>query len=360
MTSRDPRFERELAHPLARAFQDPRGGPMVPSVGQGLPPGLLPMRAPGQGLGPGYEPQVPPVGVMVPGQTAPDQLLRVRGFDAIDQDNEGAARSIEFPDDGWVTAMIGVARANGTEAGQASLQFRATVGDEIGQFVTNGLDATWATFQMFGGDEWEWQPIARPVSKLERWNFTCRNVGESQVTPDLTLKFRALRSPGMYGAPLIGGEDPEVFRVAAPLVLAETAPNRIVRVEGLTAIGASLQGNVRTVQFPEDGYVTHVLAQAPYLAEGEGTYAPYRTSIGLQLQFGDTGGFFTTDGQAADFSLLSCWGNRRARWMPFFRAVQRDVRYSVSAFNFGLATLPAPEVLFKFRSARSLSGRRYG
>jgi len=322
---------------------------------QGLPPDLMPWRGPGAGLGPGFQPQVPPIAQMVPGDSAPDQLLRVRGFEEIPAGGgpgvfpEGPARSIEFPDDGWVIGLLGVARANGSRDAQTALQFRATVGDEIGQFVTQGLDASFATFQAFGQNEWEWQPLARRVSKLERWNFTCRNIGANAVLPDLTLKFRALRAPGMYAPQMLGPE----LAANAPIVVCETAPDRIVRVDGLTTISAGQQGNVRTVQFPEPGYVTAVLAAAPYVEGGD--YSAIRTSLGVQIQWGDTGGYFTTDGQANDFALVSCWGNDRARWMPYFRAVSRTEKYSVSCFNFHPDTdFPAPEVLFKFRSIRSL------
>lgn len=351
MTMRDPRADRRAMHPLAQAFQRQGGGPMDPSCGPGLPPDLMPMRGPGQGLGPGFVPQVPPIAQMVPGDSAPDQLLRVRGFAAIAPGAEGLPRSVEFPDDGWVTGLIGVARANGTIGGQHSLQFRATVGEEVGQLVTTGLDATFATFASFGTD-WAWQPLARRVSKLERWNFTVRNVGAgASLTPDLTLKFRANRAPGMYAPQMLGPE----LAAQAPIIVCETAPDRIVRVEGLTAIPPGVQGNVRTVQFPEDGYCTAVLAAPGFIAPGGPEYAVAKTSIGVQVQWGDTGGFFTTDGQANDFALLSCWGNTRAQWMPYFRAVSRLEKYSVSGFNFH-PTEPwePPEVLFKFRSSRSL------
>lgn len=353
MTSRDPRLDRMGYHPLAQAFQRPEGGPMDPSCGDGLPVGLRPMRAPGQGLGPGYTPQVPPIAVMVPGDTAPDQLLRVRGFDRIDPGQEGTARAIEFPDDGWVIGMIGVALASGGPIAQSALQFRATVGDEVGQFVTTGLDATWATFSLFGQYEPLWQPIARRVSKLERWNFQCRNVAgplsELAFTPDITLKFRALRAPGMYAPQMLGPE----LAANAPIVVAETAPDRLVRVEGLGGMLPSSQSNVRTIQFPEDGYCTAILAVPGYSDAIDPFVA--RTSIGLQLQWGDTGGFFTTDGQANDYALLSCWGSLQARWMPYFRAVSRKEKYSVSCFNFGAENIDPPEVLFKFRSVRSLT-----
>lgn len=329
---------------------------MAPSCGPGLPRDLLPMRAPGQGLGPSYEPQVPPIAVMVPGVTAPDQLLRVRGFQTIAGTGDptvpvdGDMRSIEFPDDGWVIAMIGVARGDGSRDSQTALQFRATVGDEVGQFVSNGLDGTWATFQIFGQSDWNWQPVARRVSKLERWNFQCRNLGPIDVTPDITLKFRALRSPGMYAPQILGAE----LAAQAPIVVCETAPDRLIRVEGLTSIAPLNQSNVRTVQFPEPGYITAVLAAAPFVTEGD--TSAIRTSLAIQLQWGDTGGFWTTDGQAADYALLSCWGNQRAEWMPYFRAVSRLEKYSLSCFNFHpLTTFPAPEILFKFRSVRSLA-----
>jgi len=41
--------------------------------------------------------------------------------------------------------------------------------------------------------------------------------------------------------------------------------------------------------------------------------------------------------------------------MPYFRAVSRLEKYSVSGFNFNTDdTFAGPEVLFKFRSIRSL------
>lgn len=353
--NRDPRMDRMDLHPLAPAFQRSQGGPMDPACGDGLPPGLRPMRGPGQGLAPNFVPQVPPIAAMVPAEYAPDQLLRVPGFGAIANEEEGASRPVEFPDDGWVIGMIGVARANGTIRGQSSLQFKATVGEEVGQFVTQGLDQTWATFGMFGANEWEWQPMARRVSRLERWNITCRNIGTTTgaYTPDITLQFRALRAPGMY-APM---EVAPGVVASAPIVLAQTPPNRIVRVDGLTQIPASSQGNQRTVQFPEDGIITAILATAPYQAglEESGESAMQKTALGVQIQWGDTGGYFTTDGSAADYALLSCWGNTRAKWMPYFRAVQRDTKYTITTYNFHPSVaLDPPDVLFKFRSIRSL------
>lgn len=351
----DPRFDRARMHPLAEAFQRPNGGPMVPSIGQGLPGPLTPQRAPGQGLGPGYEPQVPPIAPMLPADFAPDQLLRVRAFDVIAPDTSGTARSIEFPDDGWVIGMMAVARANGTEAGQAGLQFQATVGENVGQLVTTGLDATWASFLAFGASDWTWQPLARRVSKLERWNFTVRNVADENLQPDITLKFRALRAPTMRAPQLLGPELAQRLSQGAPLVLCETAPDRIVRVEGLTDVSPGQRSNTRTVQFPEDGYCTAILAAPGWVDSEFATFAEARTSLAIQLQWGDTGGYFTTDGQAADFALLSCWGGSRAAWMPYFRAVSRTEKYAVSAFNFHpTATLRPPEVLFKFRSWASL------
>jgi hypothetical protein len=157
----------------------------------------------------------------------------------------------------------------------------------------------------------------------------------------------------MHAPQMLGPE----LAAQAPIIVCETAPDRIVRVEGLTLIPPGVQGNVRTVQFPEDGYCTAVLATPGFIEPDEiaPLYETVKTSIGVQIQWGDTGGFFTTDGQSNDFALLSCFGNQRAKWMPYFRAVSRLEKYSVSAFNFHPSlTLAPPEVLFKFRSARSL------
>jgi hypothetical protein len=349
MTRRDD-LQRLGLHPLAPAFQNPTGGPMDPACGPGLPRDLMPQRSPAQGVSPNFNVQVPPIAVMEVGNSAPDFLMRVRGFTEIAAGDEGNARAIEFPDDGWVIAIQAVARANGTPAAQAALQFRATVGEEMGQLISDGLAGTWMPFSFCGQTEWEWQPLARRVSKLERWEFLCRNTGEeTALLPDIALKFRALRSPGMARAMLLGPE----LAATAPIIVSETAPDRYVRVQGLEPIEAGGISNEVSVQFPEDGYITAMLA-----TPGAGDLDPalVRTSLGLQLQLGDTGAYLTTDGQSADYHLLSAWGNTRARWLPYFRAVSRLDRYTVTLFNFHASELiAAPEVLFKFRSARSLA-----
>ena len=353
MTFRDPRLERLNLHPLAASYHN--AGPEMPAVGHGLPPGLMPSRSPGQALAPNFQPQSPPFAVMVPGDSAPDQLMRVRGFVAIPPGPApgplGNQVTVEFPDDGWVIGMMAIARADGSAESQQGLRLSVVVGDESGQLITDGLLGTDMPFSFCGTSDPDWQPLGRRVARTERWTFQVRNVDPMATrVPDVTLKWRSLRSPGMGDGPILLGPE---LAAQAPLVLSETAPDRYLRVEGFQQIASGVQGNTRTFQFPEDGYVTALLASPPFAAAL--TTAEVQTSLGLQLQWGDNGGFLTTDGQAADFALLSCFGVNRAHWMPYFRAVSRTERYSASLFNFHPTdAIAAPELMFKFRSVRSL------
>ena len=348
MSMRDPRLERLGLHPLAASYHN--AGPERPACGPGLPPGLTPTRNPGQAMMPGFQPQSPPFAVMVPGDTAPGQLMRARGFTAIGPAALGNQVTVEWPDDGWVTSFIAVPRSDGSAAGQQSLRLAVIVGDEAGQLVTDGVVGTDTPFSICGLTDWDWQPLARRVARTERWTLQCRNTHAANTfLPDVTFKFRPLGAPSMDSPLLIGPE----LAAQAPVVLSQTAPDRILQVLGFTAINTGVQGNTRTFQFPEDGFVTALLAPPPL--DAVLTPPVVQTSLALQLQWGDNGGYLTTDGQSSDFALLSCFGGARAHWMPYFRAVSRTERYTASFFNFHPTNaIAAPELAFKFRSARSL------
>ena len=350
---RDPRLERLGLHPLAASYHN--AGPERPACGPGLPPGLTPTRNPGQALAPGFQPQSPPIATMVPGDTAPDQVIRARGFVAIPPGPApgplGNQVTVEFPDDGWVTGMMAVARADGSAEGQQALRLSVVVGDESGQLITDGLLGTDMPFSFCGTSDMDWQPLARRVARTERWTLQCRNVNPMATrVPDVSFKWRSLREPSYN--PIANRISTDLV-AQAPIVLSETPPDRYVRVTGFNSIVSGTQGNTRTWQFPEDGYITALLVAPPFMFAL--STAVVQTSLALQLQWGDNGGFLTTDGQAADFALLSCWGLNRAHWMPYFRAVSRTERYSASFFNFHPTDeIGAPELMFKFRSARSL------